>query len=56
MEFQHHPNLVELVNSVIEEDDNWDRTDSWYYSELYRSAMHLMGMWDNDSERVKKYI
>ena len=29
---------------------------AWHYSSLYREAKSLLGTWDNDVERVKKYI
>ena len=55
-EFQHYPHIIELVDSVVNNLEWWDSMHAWHYSSLYREAKSLLGTWDNDVERVKKYI
>lgn len=53
-EYNHYPELIELTNQFIQEYNG--SVYEFYYRQIYQDVRLHMKEWDNDIERVKKYV
>jgi len=53
-EYDHYPELIELTNQFIQEYNGF--INEFFYRQIYQDVRLHMREWDNDIERVKKYV
>lgn len=53
--FGYCPDIVQLTKEIVDESGYKERVDDWTFGKIFRDVKRLVGVWNQDKDRVKAY-